>query len=61
MDVHHNLIQEVEVAYCLCVLLIAYCLLLAGYSYDGEVLARRSVKMFALLADTVIFFNVSDR
>lgn len=29
-----------------------------NFSYDGEVLARRSVKMFALLADTVIFFQM---
>ena len=29
-----------------------------NFTYDGEVLARRSVKMFSLLADTVIFFQV---
>eukprot|EP01048_Picozoa_sp_COSAG05_P011983 COSAG05_NODE_1170_length_5624_cov_2.536360_2_plen_79_part_00 len=26
--------------------------------YDGEMLSRRTVKMFSLLADTVIFFQV---
>ena len=29
-----------------------------NFTYDGEVLTRRSVKMFSLLADTVIFFQV---
>lgn len=29
-----------------------------NFTYDGEVLSRRSVKMFSLLADTVIFFQV---
>ena len=29
-----------------------------NFTYDGEVLTRRTVKMFSLLADTVIFFQV---
>jgi sodium/hydrogen exchanger 8 len=29
-----------------------------NFTYDGEVLARRSIRMFSLLADTVIFFQV---
>ena len=29
-----------------------------NFTYDGEVLARRTVKMASLLADTVIFFQV---
>lgn len=29
-----------------------------NFTYDGEMLSRRSVKMFSLLADTVIFFQV---
>ena len=29
-----------------------------NFTYDGEILARRTVKMFSLLADTVIFFQV---
>lgn len=29
-----------------------------NFTYDGEVLARRVVKMFSLMADTVIFFQV---
>jgi sodium/hydrogen exchanger 8 len=29
-----------------------------NFTYDGEMLSRRTVKMFSLLADTVIFFQV---